>query len=525
MIRAAARAVGGSVWRSTLLVFAGLFLLSGTWAVATPLSASPDEPAHIIKAAAVVRGELVGTPTGRAGYTRVTVPEDVAKAWSWTCEAFNPRRTAACIGPIPHGTAAPTEAVTSAGLYNPLYYVLVGWPTLLTSHSIASVLSMRLLTALLCSAFLAIAFGALFLLRRSLVTGFAGLAVLTPTTLFLSGAVNPNAVEISAGAALLALLLLLVRGESVAHPRTALVLVAVSGVVLANTRGLSPLWMAMIGAIAIVAAPGARLRELLRRPATWVTLAVLAAGAIAAVLWTAGTNTLANMGSFPGGSVGPKRAFLTMLLDRSFDGGLLGTFGWLDTPAPPFAYAVFSFLAMATVLAALVLARGRMLAALLVAIGGFFLIPATVQALSIAHSGYIWQARYSLVAYACVLVVAGVAIGMRLTEGAQPLSSPVRGATIAVGAVFVAAQAWTVAFVLRRYVVGINADWSEYVHRPQWASPIGNYAPILIGLAGAAAIGLAWILRSGSERAPLLTPRTADTSVSTGSPGYPAAGR
>ncbi|HEX4979347.1 MAG TPA: hypothetical protein VFV35_04710, partial [Acidimicrobiales bacterium] len=42
-----------------LLSFVLAFGLGAVWAIATPVLAHPDEPAHSVKAAAVVRGELV----------------------------------------------------------------------------------------------------------------------------------------------------------------------------------------------------------------------------------------------------------------------------------------------------------------------------------------------------------------------------------------------------------------------------------------------------------------------------------
>ena len=78
-------------------VFAGawiaLALLASAWAIASPISSGPDEPAHLIKAASVVRGELVG-PQGSYG-NEVTVPKYVA--WRTprraSCSILKCRRT------------------------------------------------------------------------------------------------------------------------------------------------------------------------------------------------------------------------------------------------------------------------------------------------------------------------------------------------------------------------------------------------------------------------------------------------
>ncbi|MFF1571803.1 DUF2142 domain-containing protein [Leifsonia sp. NPDC058292] len=513
--------IGRSTWMTGLLVFVGLMLMSGTWAVTTPLSASPDEPSHIIKAAAVVRGELIGTPTERSGRTDVTVPDGIARVWKFTCTAFSNTTPAGCMGAIEGGSAKEVTAETSAGLYNPIYYALVGWPTLITSHSFAAVFSMRLLTGLICSALLAIAFSALFLLRRSAVTGFAALAVVTPMTLFLSGSVNPNAIEIASGTALLALLLLLVRGPALPRPGWALALVAVSGVLLANTRGLSPLWMVLIAVIALVAAAPGRVRELFRRPSAWVALVVLALGGGFATVWILATNTLASMGHYGGAGDSPTLAFATMLLDKTFDNGLIGLFGWVDTAAPGYAYWVWSFLSLATVLAAVIVARGRLLAAVLIAVGGFLFIPAAVQAASVQSSGYIWQGRYSLIAYAAVMVVSAVAIVLSDTSRIRVPRALIMRGVIIVGALVAIGQTYSIMWVLRRYAVGIHGSWSGFLKHPQWHAPGSNVLWIVAGLIGAIVVSYAWVARSSSE--PLT--RTEAGSESTDSPGYPAEAR
>ena len=79
-LRALLDRVGRKTWLTGIVAFVGLAILSVSWAVATPLSASPDEPAHIVKAAAVVRGELIGAPTNRPGFTSVTIPSYVGNA-------------------------------------------------------------------------------------------------------------------------------------------------------------------------------------------------------------------------------------------------------------------------------------------------------------------------------------------------------------------------------------------------------------------------------------------------------------
>lgn len=472
-------------------MWVALALISIGWAVATPLGGSPDEPAHIIKAASVVRGQFLGDRTDKAAATSVEVPAGIASAHSWPCYAFDPAIEASCLQGVPDGSASAT-ATTTAGLYNPTYYALVGWPSLLTDDTSRSVLAMRVVSALLVSLLLAIAFEAMVRFRPPLVAGFAFLAAATPMCFFLAGAVNPNALEVAAGAALTASLLLVVRRSDQIRIRLWLAAIVGSGLLLAQARGISPLWMALIAVAVLLSSPPQTLRALLRRWDVVVTVAILALGVLAATLWSLSTGTLASMGVFPGaGKVTPFTAFVTMLFDRSVDAGLVGVFGWLDTPAPALAYAWWAFLGVGIWVVAAVTGRGRSLAGFLVGLAGFFLIPPIAQALSVQSAGYIWQGRYSLVGYVVAVILAGAAVRQRTLEGLGLAISP-RRTILVVGAVTVFAHFFTYIATVKRYAVGLDGTWSEFARAPQWAPPLGLWPWALLVLGGLAIMLVCW---------------------------------
>ena len=183
------------------------------------------------------------------------VPEGIATAADWPCYAFAPAQSANCLREIPDGSDL-RPADTSAGLYNPTYYVLVGWPSLLTSDTSLAVIGMRVAGALLVTFFLAAGFAALYRLRPSRATAFGLAAAVTPMVLFLAAAVNPNGLEIATGFALISSLLLVLGPEPLARRWPWLLLAGAAGVLLAQSRGLSPLWMAVIALIAFVVTPG-----------------------------------------------------------------------------------------------------------------------------------------------------------------------------------------------------------------------------------------------------------------------------
>lgn len=496
-VRRTLSAVRNRTWLTFLLLWIATAAAASAWAMATPMSASPDEPSHIIKAAAVAHGELLGERTDREGFVNVEIPRGLAKAWTWACAAYEPSQPASCL-PDFENDGELTTAVTSAGLYNPVYYAMVGWPSLVTDNPRIAVYGMRVVSAIVVSFFFAVAMTALLLFKRPLVAALASFAVLTPTTLFLAGSVNPNALEVATGSALLAVLLLLVRGPGVRHRTALLGIVAVSGVLLANTRGLSPLWMAAIAVIAVVSAPWPRLQALLRLPAVWATIATLALGVAFAAWWLVYSETLGSMGSFAGaGSTPPIRAFFVMLLERSLDPGMVGLFGWLDTYAPQIAFVVWSCLALGLVLAAFLFARGRLIAGLVAALAMFFLIPPIVQAASVENSGYIWQGRYTLVALACLIVMAAIATMQAMPAFTTRSSAVEMRALLIVGVLVAVVQCFTLLYTTKRYAVGIDGWWGDFFLRPLWLPPLGALSWVLLtalAFATLIAVASAWIL-------------------------------
>ena len=486
-------AVAAGKWVTLVVSCLLLFLVSASWAISTPLGASPDEPAHIIKAASVARGQFIGEITEAPAVTRVQVPSGLAAASKWPCFAFDGAKEADCIPEVKNGTDL-VGATTSAGLYNPTYYAIVGLPSLLTDDTSRAVMLMRLAGGLVASFFLAITFCAMVRLGNPLWTGLGFVAALTPMVFFLNGAVNPNALEIATGAALLASLLVVVTGRS-SHDRWWLGAVAISGFLLAQARGLSPLWMALIAVAVLTFTPWGRLAVLLKRFDVWATVLILAAGVAVSGMWILLTGTLGSMGVFPGaGEVGRYEAFVEMLVGRSFDPGLVGVFGWLDTLAPSFNYVLWSFMALGLVVGALTVARGRALAGVIVCLAGLMLVPPVVQAASVETSGYIWQGRYALVAFVVVMLIAGVAIGAdpRMAAAPTALRQSTRFIGI-VGGLIVIGQVFALITTIKRYSVGTDTSWLDALQQaPLWVPPGGTAMWLLVAGLGMSGIIVLW---------------------------------
>ncbi|MGH9061731.1 MAG: DUF2142 domain-containing protein, partial [Acidimicrobiales bacterium] len=97
-----------------------VFAFQALWCLATPVGASPDEPAHLIRAASVVRGQWVGP--ARAGFpnsdTVVSVPDAVVQL-NLACFVGKPHVSAGCYHE-PKTPARQVSTLTYVGHYPPL---------------------------------------------------------------------------------------------------------------------------------------------------------------------------------------------------------------------------------------------------------------------------------------------------------------------------------------------------------------------------------------------------------------------
>lgn len=491
--------------RAFFAAWAVLALLFALWAWATPPSASPDEPAHIVRAASVVRGELFGEPS-KDGHI-VAVPRYVADAHRLTCSAFHPELPATC--PLP-AAGAPDETVlapTTAGLYNPLYYALVGWPTLI-AHDASGVVGMRLVSALLSSLFAALAFAVVWTMRSRRVPLLAFAVAVTPMLLFLSGSVNPNAVEATATLAVFCGMLAIVLSPDPARLRGRATIVAIAAVLAVNARGLSPLWVLVALAVPLLLADRSTLLALFRRPAVLLTAGLVGAGTLAAVAWTLATNSLANAiahpeeaQAFPLAGAPPLTGFSNVLLDTvEYAHGLIGLFGWLDTPAPGIVLYGWGLAVGALAVGALLVLRGRRLAVALALVAAFVLLPPLVQAAYIHGGGMIWQGRYALPLFLCLVVgVAALLADHPFAEGSAWRRLRM---LVVIGAA--GGQLWAFAAALRRYAVGSGGSLRTFLFGDAAWAPAGGVLPALVATAAVLVVAAVLLLRSTEREADAL---------------------
>ena len=459
-------------------VFLTLFFCAfATWSWATPLFGAPDEPAHEIRATSLVRGELVGrAPLGASSpQIVVTVPRLYAYASRVPgCFAFKVRVPASCARPPSPGTA-PTQVRTYVGRYPPLYYSLVGLPSLATV-SVTGIYLMRLVSALLSAAFLALAATCIVVWSRSRLM-LAGLALAaTPSVFFFGGVINPSGLEISAAICLWCSSLVLVLERCQDPPRGLLAIVGVSAGVAVLCRGLSPLWVALIGLSVLALAPR-RVARLARRRDAQITGGCIVACAALATAWIFLEHTLDLKPSV--NLVAPGTSDLRIVADvfgrtPIFLQQMIGQFGWLDTLSPAYTYAVWSVGLGLVGAVAILLARSRQLLVLAFVTAATVLVPVLLSASQARRLGFAWQGKDTL-----PLAVGIPILGAALIGTSSGMTTRVRTWLVSV-VVALVATAQLAAFIqsLRRNVTGLPGPLN-YFNGP-WRPPLGALAATVV---------------------------------------------
>ena len=470
------------VWLATFLV---VFVIGGTWALASPRFAGPDEPAHTVRAYSVAHGEILGRDRevkGEPGTLVETV--GIFVKTNPACFAFQPMATGGCLLVVDDQEVA--EFPSSAGRHPPLYYGLVGLPTLVDTSG-SSFYLMRAWNAALCAAVVA---SAMVTARRRPWASWLPVGIVvacTPMVFFLFGLVNPNALEVAAaiGAWVGGLALI---GEPRVDRRVLLRFV-VAVVLLALTRQLGPLWMAILGGSLALLAGWAQIVRLAADRWVRAALAVCVVAGIAAVAWVVVVKPLdaSNSGvpplTLPQSDI--QRALLGEigLLFREW----VGVFGWLDTRAPEAVYFIWAVVFGALVLAVLAGPLRRVGLVVLALTVGIFVLPAALQYPGARDADLFWQGRYTLPLVVGIPLVAawGLARSGRRVVAPRSLAVPL----VLVG-LFVA-HLLAFAQNLRRYTVGADGTlWFFTAER--WTPPVPSWfllAVYAVSIAAWLAIG------------------------------------
>jgi hypothetical protein len=475
-------------------VFAVATLAIGAWAFAVPLLTGPDEEAHVVRAAGVVRGDIVGAklPIGDNAWVVVRAPAGYAAAGrASVCfvgdpyePIFGSHRARADVDSCPRVVGL--HGVESLPTYQhrgqPLLYALVGLPSRWFPGE-NGLYMMRAITTMLGAAFLASAWMSVRRLPDPRVASVALAAAITPSVLYFSGVVNPVGLEMAAALSAWAAGLVLAVSPDPPSRR----LVARAGLALAVltvTRGLGPLFAAVVVSVCVLLADPDRRRALARRGDVRVWGAVIAGCLAATAAWLVHLQRAYPLPAREGTG-------LTEALGRLpwFGRGLVGVFGPTDVVPPAVLHVAWGAVVVAILVVAarrgprrdVAMAVGLLLGAAALLVSG--------EGWSIPQTGYWWQGRYAFPLFAGAVLVAGAAAGRRRGSTGPVLPDPARAGLITVLAV---AHVWAFAYALRHYVVGYDGtlDPVDVLFRGYWSPVVGSAwlwaACLVAGVAGLA---------------------------------------
>jgi hypothetical protein len=463
-------------WCRNLLLYCWALLAIGAaigaWTLATPLMAAPDEPAQAIDAAAVVRGQFdVREHTAYLG------PEETVQVAEWVastpslpvCFGFVPKAPADCAPKLKAGTEI-VNAQTQFSHYPPLYYLIVGTPSLL-ARGAPALYAMRMLGTLVNSSLIALG---LFLVsryhpRRRL---FAGVLVgLSPMVFFVSSVLNSSGMEIAAGFAAWCGGLCVIERRPV--PSALGGWTALAFAVLVLSRPASPANAAIIVLTLGILAGWARCKELARDRGTLsIRLSILGAVIVACVQVA--------IGGFPpvlGAPVKPRLSlwesvWLTLRQTEDRLRQAVGNFGFLNVPVPEALFAVWSTAGAFLVVAGLYVSS-RCRRALPVLALGIVVLPIILESPKVDTVGLYWQGRYWLPLLVGIPLVAASQLRARTRTSERTIALGI----ICLGLVLAGAQVWAFIVALHRYEYGLGARRGTIAG---WAPPGG--VPFVIGL-------------------------------------------
>lgn len=488
--------------RTWLAAFGILFVAAAAWSFASPLGSAPDEPAHLDRAASLVRGELLGKPIPHATEAQkstvtVEVPQVFASlANDVGCFQFKPAVPAGCQGPLSTSTKD-VATRTYVGRYPPFYYFLVGLPTLVLV-SAKGIYGARLVSGALSAAMLALAVTSLRRCRGAPLLA-AGLALAaTPMVLYLGSIINPTGLEIASAISAWTAAMALASEPSEEVNASAVAVLGVSIIAVMLTRVLSPLWTVFIAATFIAIGPATSVPALFRRSRVRAWFAACVVAGLVAVTWDLAADAFATEPGtpLPAGTTGPHIVVLAVERLDLLVTSSIGQFGWLSTPSP-YGIIVAWLGALGTVvLVAVCLARRRGAATLLGNLLAWLVVPVALAVAEARKDGILGQGRDYMGLAVGIPIVAAVVAGQRFVDRRTTL----RLATVIV-TVLAACQVGDFYAALRRNTVGINGPIDAFASVANvWHPPVP--APVLVIVFTAAMVAFALVLRSAAFAQP-----------------------
>jgi Predicted membrane protein (DUF2142) len=476
------------------IVSFALFLAVGTaWALASPIYSGPDEPSHVVHAASIPRGDIIGKSINGGPYVHVTAPRVYEP--TTPCYAFHPDVPANCFELSKRGGDGTLRSYTTR--YLPTYSSFLGFGSYWYPPGSGQIYLMRLLSAALIAALLASCLTTVAAVG-SLGFGLGFLFALTPMALYFSGIVNPSSPEIAAGIAAWTHGVALTGGGAGDDPKLVRRF-GIAGCVLCATRPLSPLWLVLALVVLVILAGRTRVEDLARRSAVRGWAAAVVAIAVIQVAWSAWAKPLSEGNTAQKGLNEPLSFIFRQSVGKLYLSNtreMIGVFGWLDTAVPNGTVMIWLLAVGALVLLAVSAGSRRAVWAVGVAIAFALLVPIAIETARAGANGLVWHGRYTLPFAVGIPILAGSTL--RRLEGTK-LSLTRFAWWLGVG--FVVAQVLAFGEALRRYAVGINGPVFFFWNTTAWSPPVPSWL-LMIGYPVLIAVLAVWVIRNATTSNP-----------------------
>lgn len=461
--------------RLWLVSFLGFALLSWAWAIAAPYEGPSDESMHTVRAAGVVRGQVFPEQDFRGAVQEV--PASLLVNWCFQTKATV---AADCLHQRNPADGEKLEKESSsAGRNNPAYYAIAGWPLAFWPNW-TGILLTRMITGAMVAALLAstVVAAARWMRSRAMV---AGLVVgVTPMVFHVSGAVNPQGLEIAASAALFAALMALVHGRVVGDGvnRAAVALAGISSAVILVPRFTGIMWFVGILLVVLLPSPKDRLRELWRSASVkrWTVFVGIATAV--SLAWTIIVKPADPSGYDRGWSLGYMARFVIVDLYPNIANQMIAVTGWNDTLMPRLIYVVWFMAAGLLVLGGLVVGTRADRWKLLFLFFGTFTPLLVLELLSANQIGWFNQGRYFLPG-AIALPMLGAWIMHKQALKAEQMRTIARMLSV----LLLPIHFVCLAFTMTRWQSGLT---TLNPFKGSWHPESGSLLPLLMGLAGVA---------------------------------------
>lgn len=489
------------------VAFAALFvayaLLLGAWGAATPIGQTPDEWAHIFRASSVVQGQILISqpgPIDAHGGDKVRIPQTLARRNADTrCFRFHPSKPVSCAKKA-SGSQHDVSTVTTASRYPPVYYAAVGWPLLFGART-ATIYMMRLMAVILGSLLLASGASAALRLRaRFTMTGYA--IGVTPMVAYLGAMINPNGLEIAAGASLWANLLLWLDSDEPTDRRAGLIGSAVAAVAMILARTVAIAWVGVAVLSVLVLIRREWFVSQVRTRKAILPIGIVVAAIAAAGAWAVAARET-DIAPITSGNFTPTHYTLLHNMHRAYQNLMhwlrqaIANFGWLDTPLKQPMYDLyFTAFFVLVGLAVVGIVRGRWRPGLAAAITcGLAVLLTMYFAARGANTLKLsfWQGRYSIPTAIGVPIMFGYAAGSwpRPTRWLAGLVSAIAVSLVAIVHVDGFVTFYTRNTAGLRHALTLSGSWQPPLGIVTWLVVLVIALLFFVALSALTAVGFA----------------------------------